>query len=60
MGNFKIYIEDAEDLMRESETYRKVLKHRKTCSKWGKGFCLKCFGGGLTQFLRNVKEEFRK
>lgn len=56
--NSKIYIEDAEDLMRESKTYRDVLKHRNTCKKWGNEFCLKCFGGGLTNFLKQIKIEF--
>jgi hypothetical protein len=54
----KIYIEDAEDLMRESKTYRKILEHRKNCPKWTKDFCLDCFGGGLTLFIKQFKEEF--
>ncbi len=53
----KVYIEDAEDLMRESKTYRKILEHRRKCSKWGKEFCLECFGGGLTLFTKNLSEE---
>lgn len=53
----KVYIEDAEDFMRESKTYRKILEHRRKCSKWGKKFCLECFGGGLTLFTKNLKEE---
>lgn len=55
----KVYIEDAEDLMRESKTYRKILEHRRKCSKWGKEFCLECFGGGLTLFTKNLMDEFR-
>ncbi len=54
----KVYIEDAEDLMRESKTYRKILEHRRTYPSWTKDFCLDCFGGGLTQFTRGFKEEF--
>lgn len=45
----------------EFETYRKVLQHRKNCELWGKGFCLDCFGGGLTQFTMDLdKERARK
>ncbi len=60
-GHYKetAYIEDAEDLMRESPTYRKILKHRRRCKKWGKAFCLKCFGGGLTQFIRDFEQELK-
>ena len=53
----KVYIEEAEDLMRESPTYRKILEHRRNCKKWGKEFCLKCFGGGLTRFIKGIREE---
>ena len=53
----KVYIEDAEELMRESETYRKILNHRNNCNNWGKDFCLECFGGGLTQFIKSISEE---
>lgn len=35
----------------KSKVYRKILKHRRKCDKWGKGFCLDCFGGGLTKFF---------
>ncbi len=34
----------------ESKIYREVLEHRINCKKWGKRFCLDCFGGGLTKF----------
>jgi hypothetical protein len=30
--------------------YREVKEHRKVCAKWGKSFCLDCFGGGLCSF----------
>ena len=53
----KVFIEDAEDFMRESQVYRKVLEHRRTCEKWGKCFCLECFGGGLTLFTKNLQKE---
>ena len=43
--------------LRESETYAKVLEHRKTCHKWGTAFCLECFGGGLTNFTKNLEIE---
>ena len=56
----KAYIGDAEDLMRESKTYRNILVHRRNCKKWGKSFCMKCFGNGLTQFTRNLQEELRQ
>ena len=52
--------EDAEDSMRESKTYRKILEHRRKCSKWGKEFCLECFGGGLTLFTKKLIMEERK
>jgi len=55
----KVYIEDAEDLIRESKTYRKILEHRRKCSKWGKKFCLECFGGGLTLFTKNLMDEVK-
>ena len=54
----KVYIEDAEELMRISRTYRSILDHRDKCPKWGKEFCLECFGGGLTTFMRDVGKEF--
>ena len=53
----KIYTEDVEDFMRESKVYKKIIEHRKKCSKWGKGFCLDCFGGGLTLFTKKIMEE---
>lgn len=55
-----IFIEDAEEFAKQSKIYRKVLEHRRTCPKWGKGFCLECFGGGLTNFTRMLEEEFYK
>jgi len=57
MSNKRVTIEDAEKFASESETYKKVLIHRKTCPKWGKSFCLLCFGGGLTQFTNDLEEE---
>lgn len=42
--------EITEIRMSESETYRKILEHRRHCPKWTKDFCMECFGGGLTIF----------
>jgi hypothetical protein len=36
------------------QEYLKVLEHRKNCDKWGKSFCLECFGGGLTKFTERI------
>lgn len=46
--------------MYENETYRKILEHRGNCPKWTKEFCLDCFGGGLTRFLRDMETEHHK
>lgn len=43
-----------------SKTYREISKHRNRCPKWGKEFCLECFGGGLNRFTENLIEEFEK
>jgi hypothetical protein len=43
-----------------SKTYKAVLRHRNTCPKWGKSFCLKCFGGGLNNFTEDLIDEFQK
>jgi len=40
-----------------SKPYRKVLEHRRTCKKWGKKFCLECFGGGLSKFVDELHKE---
>lgn len=52
-----IYQEDCEEFMRESKVYRNVLEHRRKCPKWGKRFCLECFGGGLTKFTTELAKE---
>jgi len=52
-----IYKEDAMEFMEESKVYRNVLKHRRTCKRWEKEFCLDCFGGGLTQFTKSLQKE---
>jgi len=49
--------EITEIIMRESETYRKILEHRRDCPKWGKEFCMECFGGGLTLFIDKLNKE---
>jgi len=41
----------------KTEAYRKVLKHRGECKKWGREFCLECFGGGLTKYSNNLLQE---
>ena len=46
-----------EDLVRESKTYREILEHRRNCNKWGKEFCIYCFGGGLNNFFRDLERE---
>jgi hypothetical protein len=43
--------------MKDSRTYRRILKHRETCSKWGKSFCLECFGGGITNYTETLLRE---
>ena len=53
----KVTIEDAVEFKQLSKTYSKVLAHRKKCKKWGKEFCIECFGGGLTQFTRDLEKE---
>lgn len=47
-------------VMKVSQTYKKVLAHRQQCSKWGKEFCLNCFGGGLTKFVGDMDEEYNR
>ena len=53
----KVYQEDCEDFMKESKTYKTILEHRMNCKKWGKKFCLDCFGGGLTRFTKELDRE---
>ena len=60
MGENKVYVEEAIQFAEESEVYRKVIEHRKKCKKWGKEFCLECFGGGLTNFTKKLNEELNK
>lgn len=49
--------EDAMEFEVESRTYAHVLEHRRKCKKWAKEFCLDCFGGGLTQFTKDLEME---
>ncbi len=42
---------------RENKVYKKVLEHRDNCPKWGEDFCLECFGGGLTKFMKDFENE---
>jgi len=44
--------------MTNFKCYNDVLEHRKKCSKWGNGFCLDCFGGGLGLFSEKIINEF--
>ena len=41
----------------ESKSYKKVIDHRHKCRKWGKEFCLDCFGGGLNMFVESLIDE---
>ncbi len=52
-----IAVEDDEEFFRQSMVYTDVLEHRRKCDKWGKGFCLDCFGGGLTKFTTDLQQE---
>ena len=56
----KVTLEDAMNFYNVSETYARVLKHRRKCSKWTKEFCFDCFGGGLTQFTKDLEMEKQK
>ena len=58
LGN--VFLEDAEEFTKQSKIYREVLEHRRNCKKWGKKFCLECFGGGLTKFTMDLESEYRK
>ena len=46
--------------MKEMKAYRQVIEHRKKCAKWGKLFCLDCFGGGLTLYTKKILKEFKR
>jgi hypothetical protein len=59
-GEMKVTYEDAVDFEKRSKTYAKVLLHRRECPLWNKCFCLDCFGGGLTQFTRDLSDEMRQ
>jgi hypothetical protein len=48
---------DYNDIVEHSNAYNDVLRHRHTCPKWRKEFCLDCFGGGLTIFSINLLKE---
>lgn len=50
--------EEIQDFVWHSKTYRGVLSHRRSCNKWGKEFCLECFGGGLTKFSIQLLKEW--
>ena len=58
----------AREYVMASETYRDVLKHRKTCPVWKlihenkplPPLCPECFGGGLVVFGKKLVEEFEK
>lgn len=44
----------------QSKTYGKVLAHRFKCDKWTKEFCFDCFGGGLSEFFKNLSKENKR
>lgn len=48
------------DPMSKLETYRKVLKHRRKCPHWMKGFCVDCFGGGLSKYTEDLMTELKE
>lgn len=50
--------EELFNWVKKSKTYKKVLDHRRKCKKWGKEFCVKCFGGGLIKFIKNLDKEW--
>jgi len=51
----------SEQNWNNSETYRKVLHHRRTCPLWDTHqLCLECFGGGLTKFTEDLRKELKK
>ncbi len=41
-------------ILDNSNEYKKILSHRRYCNKWGKEFCLDCFGGGLNLFVEKL------
>lgn len=47
-----------ERFIENSETYKKVLRHRNWCPLWGKSMCLDCFGGGLRNFVKDLISEY--
>ncbi len=53
-------IEIDEEDIKQSKIYRSVLDHRRSCTKWGREFCLECFGKGLVMFSENVLNELKK
>lgn len=38
--------------------YNEVIRHRQKCPKWGKEYCVDCFGGGLSRFCSGVMKSF--
>jgi len=44
---------------KDIDAYKIVLEHRGRCSKWGKEFCLECFGGGLTQYKSDILKQLK-
>ena len=53
-------MDDIEFKFKNSKTYRNVLEHRRNCKKWGKEFCLECFGNGLVKTFSDFEDEFIK
>ncbi|MAH51934.1 hypothetical protein CMI37_39315 [Candidatus Pacearchaeota archaeon] len=43
-----------QKMIEKSKTYKEILKHRRKCKKWNKGFCLDCFGGGVNRLVMKL------
>jgi hypothetical protein len=53
-------LDNLTEIFKQSAAYADVLKHRRDCPRWSKGFCLDCFGGGLTKFTRSLEQELKR
>jgi hypothetical protein len=48
---------DCYEQVINSNTYKSIILHRRTCPKWGNNFCLDCFGTGLNAFFDGLVKE---